>query len=78
MQLKTIPDLSPLIASDIVCHGCGDIVKPKVIQNKNKTVECLRYTHTNDEVGCRWQIETNVMMTATMVPMREDGTAVRL
>lgn len=75
---KTIPDHSPLLAPDLVCHGCGEFIKPEIVQNRNGVVEFLRYTHKNPKVGCSYQVETNAMIVGEMKPLREDGTPVKL
>ena len=30
----SIPDFSPLVAANLVCHECGTVLKPKVVMGR--------------------------------------------
>ena len=75
---KTIPDHSPLIASNCICSGCGDVIRPAVVKNMRGDVSHLHYEHRNKEVGCAYSFDTNAMVNAEMKAMRPDGTEVKL
>jgi hypothetical protein len=75
---KSIPDLSPLLAPNLVCRGCGQIIEPKVIKGFHGAVETLRYDHRNTEVGCSYRVDSTAMTPSGMVPLREDGSEVKL
>lgn len=73
-QNLAVPSLSPLIAYDIVCSQCGQIVKPEVVMSSFGRVECIKYTHINEEIGCRYVVRNNEMTRGEMIPIRPDGT----
>lgn len=78
MIRKSIPDHSPLLAPNLICHGCGVVMEPQVITGFGGVVQHLRYDHKNEETGCSYRLETNGMVVAEMKPLREDGTEVKL
>jgi len=80
-MLKAIPDNSPIIAANIVCSQCGNVLLPKVVmvqRGKDQVADHVEYTCINEERGCRYKVETNVMLQAEMMKLREDGTEARL
>jgi hypothetical protein len=78
MSQKVIPDHSPLIACDLICHGCGAIMKPEIIRNNRNVVQYLEYKHRNEVSGCSYTIQSNVMINAEMKPMRADGSEAKI
>lgn len=75
---KTIPDHSPLLAPNLICHGCGEVMEPEVITGFGGVVQFLRYDHKNEEKGCSYRVESNAMVVAEMKPLRDDGSEVKL
>jgi len=71
---KTVPDHSPLIAATVVCQTCGSFLKPEVHKSR-RGVEHISYTCHNQEFGCSYRVETNVMLVAEMTPVRPDELA---
>ena len=74
---KTLPDSSPLIANNIVCSACGDVIQPEVVSGR-RGVDCIRYKHTNKEKGCNYVVESKSFLMAEMKPLRDDGSEVKL
>ena len=77
----SMPELSPLVAHDLVCHDCGKIIQPTVVmgnRGRKKVVTHLEYRHVNKEAGCNYKVESNAMTSMEMRPMREDGSEVQL
>lgn len=75
---KNIPDFSPLVASELICAGCGDVLEFKVVKNSRGHVEHLLYTHRNEAAGCSYTCEAKVYSNLQMLPLRPDGTGVKL
>jgi NifU-like protein involved in Fe-S cluster formation len=75
---KTIPDNSPLIASPLVCHQCGEKMKMKVVKNQRGIVEELIYECRNEKSGCSYAVHSTVMIVAEMKPIRPDGSEAKL
>jgi RNase P subunit RPR2 len=77
----SIPDLSPLIAANLVCHDCGTVLKPKVImgrRGKKEVVSHLEYVCKNPKTGCNYKISSTSMCSDMMVALRDDGSEVRI
>lgn len=79
-MLKAIPDNSPLIAANLVCRQCGKTLEPLVVmqrRGKEEVADHLVYECKNEETGCSYRIETNVMINSEMIMIRKDGTEAR-
>jgi hypothetical protein len=77
----SMPELSPLVAANLVCHECGWTIKPKAIMGRRgqkQTVTHLEYRHTNPETGCNYLVESNLMTQMEMKALREDGTTAKI
>ncbi len=77
----SIPDLSPLVAANLVCHDCGTIMKPKVVMGRKgqkSVVDHLEYVCKNPVTGCRYKVRSFTMTNMEMVAIREDGSEVRI
>jgi hypothetical protein len=77
----SIPDLSPLLAPPLVCHDCGNVLKPKVVmgrRGKKSVVDHLEYTCKNKETGCNYKVNSTGMCSEMMLALREDGSEVRI
>jgi len=74
---RSIADHAPLLAGDVVCHTCGNILKPQVIQGARGGVQCVRYECRNKEHGCSYATETNVYLASELFPVRPDGKAAK-
>ena len=78
----SIPDLSPLVAANLVCHDCGNILKPKVVmghRGQKQVVDHLEYVCKNRETGCNYKVSSTTMAgSIEMVALREDGSEVRV
>jgi hypothetical protein len=77
----SIPDLSPLVAANLVCHDCGTVLKPKVVMGRKgqKTVvDHLEYSCVNPKTGCKYKVRSFTMTNMEMVALREDGSEVRI
>ena len=77
----SIPELSPLVAANLVCHECGTILKPKVVmgrKGKKQVVSHLEYVCKNKETGCNYKVQSSTMTSMEMVALREDGSEVRI
>jgi len=77
------PNLSPLVAANLVCHDCGTIMKPKVVmgrRGKKEVVDHLEYICKNPKTGCNYMVRSTVMTDSSsqMVALREDGSEVRI
>lgn len=75
---KSIPDHSPLIASDLICHGCGEVLKPTIVRNNKGVVQKLVYKCVNPSYGCSYTFESNAYAQVEMRPLRSDGTEAKL
>lgn len=75
---KNIPDFSPLVASELICTGCGDVLPYTIVRNSRGHVEHLLYKHTNADKGCSYTCEAKVYSNLQMLPLRPDGSAVSL
>lgn len=74
---KQLPDLSPFIASDLMCPTCSDLIKPKAIKNERTgAVLRLEYRHENRDFGCAYIVESNAMVNAETKPLRQLPAAV--
>lgn len=69
---RSLPEHSPLIAGPVVCHTCGDFLKPQIVKGRGG-VQTIRYECHNKEHGCSYMTETNVYLTTECVPVRPDG-----
>jgi hypothetical protein len=78
----SIPELSPLLAANLVCHKCGTLMKPKVVmgrKGKEQVVSHLEYVCINPKTGCRYKVSSTTMAgSIEMVALREDGSEVRI
>lgn len=77
----SIPELSPLIAANLVCHECGAVMKPKVVmrhKGQKQVVSHLEYVCKNKETGCNYKVQSTSMTSMEMVALREDGSEVRI
>ena len=77
----SIPDLSPLVAANRVCHECGTIMKPKVVMGRRgqkQIVDHLEYVCKNPKTGCNYKVNSTLMGQEEMVALREDGSEVRI
>lgn len=73
----SMPELSPLVAANLVCHECGNVMKPKAVmanRGQKKVVSHLEYECINPKTGCRYRVKSTDMTHAEMIPMREDGS----
>ena len=71
------PDHSPLIANDLVCSKCGTVLKPKVVMGP-RGVACIEYQCTNKETQCAYKLARFEPVSCEMVPVRDDGSPVKL
>lgn len=78
MSSKVIPDHSPLIACDLICSGCGNVLHPTIVRNSRGAVQHLEYRHRNEVAGCSYIIHSNVMINSEMKPMRADGSEAKI
>lgn len=77
----SMPDLSPLVAANLVCHECGTIMKPKVVMGRKgqkQIVSHLEYVCKNKETGCNYKVQSTLMQSGEMVALRDDGSEVRI
>lgn len=77
----SMPDLSPLVAANLVCHECGTIMKPKVVMGRKgqkQVVDHLEYVCNNPKTGCKYKILSTLMQSGEMVALRDDGSEVRI
>jgi RNase P subunit RPR2 len=77
----SIPELSPLVAANLVCHECGTVLKPKVVmgrRGKKSVVDHLEYVCKNAKTGCNYKVNSFEMRSSEMVALREDGSEVRI
>jgi RNase P subunit RPR2 len=79
----SIPDLSPLVAANLVCHSCGTVLKPKVVMGRRgqkQVVDHLEYVCKNKETGCNYKVHSTVMTDSSsqIVALRDDGSEVRI
>ena len=75
------PDLSPLVAANLVCHDCGTVLKPKVVmgrRGKKEVVDHIEYVCKNPKTGCNYKVHSTVMQSGEMIALREDGSEVRI
>jgi hypothetical protein len=68
---RTVAEHAPLIASPVVCHTCGTFLKPQVMKSR-RGVESIVYECHNEETGCSYRCETNVYLTAEVIPVRPE------
>jgi predicted Rdx family selenoprotein len=77
----SMPDLSPLIAHNLVCRDCGSVLKPKAImarRGQKDFVDHLEYRCVNAKTGCSYKIESNSMAPWEMKPLRLDGSEAKI
>ena len=77
----SIPELSPFIAANRICHDCGTVMKPKVVlgrKGQKQVVDHLEYVCKNKETGCNYKVQSSTMTSMEMVALREDGSEVRI
>lgn len=79
----SVPDLSPLVAANLVCHDCGTFMKPKVVfgrRGQKQVVDHLEYVCKNPKTGCNYKVNSTVMTDSSsqIVALREDGSEVRI
>lgn len=78
MPAKALPDHSPLLAPNVICHQCGDTIMPEPQRNFRGEVEYILYKHTNQQKGCSYTAQSTAFLQAEMRVMRSDGTEVKL
>ena len=66
---RTVPEHSPLLAPDCVCHTCGSILKPQPIISR-RGVEEIQYACYNRKTGCSYVTRSNNYLTAECVASR--------
>ena len=77
----SIPDLSPLVAANFVCHECGTVLKPKVVMGRKgqkQVVDHLEYVCKNPKTGCNYKVNSTLMGQEEMIALRDDGSEVRI
>lgn len=78
----SIPDLSPLVAANLVCHECGTVLKPKVVMGRKgqkQVVSHLEYVCKNPKTGCNYKVSSTTMAPSIeMLALRDDGSEVRI
>ena len=65
----SMPDLSPLIFTDLVCRQCGQVMKKQAVMGRRgqKTVAThILYTCVNKESGCDYRVESTDMLRGEM------------
>jgi hypothetical protein len=76
-----MPELSPLVAANLVCHECGTILKPKVVMGRKgqkQVVDHLEYVCKNPKTGCNYKVQSTIMTSMEMLALRDDGSEVRI
>ena len=77
----SVPDLSPLYATTLVCHKCGREMKKKVVMRRSgqtgQVVDHIQYTCINEKTECRYMVKSTTMHTSEMIGLREDRSEVR-
>ena len=71
-------NLSPLLASNIVCSNCGGLCIPEVVVNRLGQVLSVDYEHHNEVKQCHWKFRSKVYASGMMTPMRADGSESQL
>ena len=77
----SMPELSPLIAANLVCHECGTVMKPKVVFGRKwqkQVVDHLEYVCKNPKTGCNYKVNSTLMGQEEMIALRDDGSEVRI
>lgn len=77
----SMPELSPLVAANLVCHDCGQVIKPKAVmarRGQKEVVSHLEYRHTNKKTDCNYMVESTLMTSMEMKGLREDGSMVQV
>lgn len=77
----SMPELSPLIAANLVCHECGKRMEPRAVmanRGQKKVVAYLEYECVNEKTGCRYKVRSTDMTHAEMIPLRADGSEAKL
>jgi len=72
----SLPDHSPFIANDLVCHTCANKMKMKVVKGPRGHVAHIEYT-CKDPSHDPYTLKSNAMMQAEMSMLRPDGTEAR-
>ena len=75
---KKLPDLNPILAPDLVCQGCGSVLKAKFPKAGIQKVNAVYYECRNEASGCSYRITSNDMIHAEMKALRDDGSEVQL
>lgn len=76
-----MPELSPLVAPNLVCRDCGSVLKPKVVfmnRGQKRIVSHLEYECRNEKTGCSYRVESSVMTSMEMKPLRPDGSIAKV
>ena len=77
----SMPELSPLVAANLVCHECGTVLKPKVVMGRKgqkQVVDHLEYVCNNPKTGCKYKVQSTTMTSMEMLALRDDGSEVRI
>ena len=74
---RSIPEQSPIDGSTVICSGCGNAMKMKVVMHR-RGVDHLEYSCTNEEKGCSYSFERKVYVNAEMKGIRQDGSVVKV
>ena len=72
-----MPDMSPLVAPNLVCRSCGDTLEPKPIKGPRGQILHIEYQCLNEKHD-PYKLETTEMSCSGMKPLRKDGTAVQV
>lgn len=75
---KTLPDLSPLLAPDLICHTCAEKIIGKVVTTPRGNVLHVRYEHRNEKTGCSYWFTQNTMVQAELKALRPDESEAKL
>lgn len=71
------PDLSPLVAAPVVCRDCSTVLKPVPIKGRRGQREVVTHLEYHCK-KCSYKMQSTLMTSMEMFPVREDGTMVKL
>lgn len=77
----SMPELSPLVAPNLVCPDCGTSIAPRAVKahrGQKEIVTHLEYKHVNKKTGCNYVIDSSQRTSFEMIGLREDGSRVQV
>lgn len=66
-----LPELSPLVASDLICDRCGEKMMRHVVKAQNGRPLNIEYSCSNKATGCSYKVVSDTRIMAMQQPLKE-------